>query len=309
MKAEKAQSQPLTEEEIKKSHPYDTAKANFLNWAKDLFKANPPKSLSDLDPIRKKMEAGLTTSDLNAIIEEVGGKPIITPVSKAIDACNQSDAAKQKSIAESKKLIEAFKEKLGAYPKYLSYEGSVVLCVMVSINETNGISLSGLPQVDRDLIISQLPPDTLSKLAKSEATISVEFNESKDFILTYQLSGKAPVELNFFNAVIHPQKLPDTNVPVEKDGDSVKVGSALVLDRKRIERLVGNVPPERAHEEEDDDFPRRQPVSGRNAYEIRTDVLQMAFDWAARRNKYTTPDDIIGVAKKFYTFVEDRNRR
>lgn len=266
-----------------------------------------------IDNSKAVCDKGLTPSELNSILAEVGGKPIVTSVSKVIETCNQPNetSAKQKSIAESKKLIESFKEKLGAYPKYLSYEGSVVLCVMVSINETRGVSLAGLPQVDRDLIISQLPPDATSKMTKGDASISVEFDDIKDFVLTYTNGGTVSHKLNFFNTVIHPQKLPDTNVPIEQDGSKVTVGSALVLDRKRIERLVGNVPPDKSHKEDDEDFPRRQPVSGRNAYEIRADVLQMAMDWTVQHDPYNNKNevDILNLAKKFYSFVEDRNRR
>jgi hypothetical protein len=83
----------------------------------------------------------------------------------------------------------------------------------------------------------------------------------------------------------------------------------LVLDQKRIQKLVGNTPPERVHEEEE--FPRRQPVANRNAYEIRADVLQMAIDWISKTDEYRQKkdDDVVALAKKFYEFVEDRRRR
>jgi hypothetical protein len=269
----------------------------------------PPNGIV-IDNSKAVIDRGLTPSELKNIVQEAAGQKITTSVTKVIEACNQSSEtpAKRKSIEESKKLIESFKEKLGAYPKYLTYEGSVVLCVMVSINEGEGINISGLPQVDRDLIISQLPPNAIAQIAKHEASLNVEFDEIKDFILTYKSDG-APVKLHFFNAVIHPQKLPDTNVPVEQDGGKVMVGSAVVLDQKRIQKLIGVAPQEKPKDEEEY-TPRRQAVAGRNAYEIRADVLQMAFDWAADQgNKYTTPDDILNVAKKFYEFVEDRRRR
>ena len=246
---------------------------------------------------------GITPETLNTILAEVGATPITTPVSKVIDACNQStdSPAKQKSIAESKKLIENFKEKLSNYPKHLSYEGSVVLCVMLSIGETRGISLSGMPQVDRDLILALLPPDAPIKMSKGDTLISVEFTDTKDFVLTYAPidsveirvgddKGWNPpvkptaIKLNFFNAVIHPQKQPGVEVPVEQDGDTVKVGSALILDQKRIQKLVGSLPHEKVKRDDEDETPRRQPVAGRNAYEIRADVLGMAIEWSSKNN-------------------------
>lgn len=270
---------PLTEEEIEKFHPYDSVKANFPNAAADPF--NPKE----------------------------------VPVKKIIEVCNQSNEtpAKKKSIEESKKLIESFKEKVATYPKYLTYEGAVVLCVMLSVNEAESINLDGMPAGDKALILSLLPSCAVVNLKRFDATLKVEFDSERDFILTYKHKDEPPVALKFFNTVIHPDKLPNTNVPVEQDGEKVVVGSGsplVVLDHKRIQKLIGVVPPEKPKKEEDDEvLPRRQQVSGRNAYEIRADVLQMAFDWAAQGNKYTTPDDIIGVAKKFYEFVEDRKRR
>jgi hypothetical protein len=180
---------------------------------------------------------------------------------------------------------------------------------MVSVNEGESINLNGMPLEDKALILSLLPPTSTAHLLRFDAKLTVQFDEAKDFILTYKHKDESPIVLRFFNTVIHPQKLPDTNVPIEKDGSKVMVGSSLVLDQKRIQKLVGNTPPERVHEEEE--FPRRQPVANRNAYEIRADVLQMAIDWISKTDEYRQKkdDDVVALAKKFYEFVEDRRRR
>ena len=295
-------------------------------------------------PLKEKMQAGLTTADLNAIISEISGKPRLqdttpkplpptdpnsveanfpskdpfrtkeTPISKVIEACNQSaeSPTKAKSIGESKKLLTSFKENLATYPKPLTYEGAVVFCVAISVNEGTSISLNGLPQVDRELVLSQLPPDAALLLADGKASINVDFDEMRDFILTYHTAKNEPVKLKYFNTVIHPQKLPETNVPVEKEGGKVTVGTHLVLDQRRIAKLVGIAPHEKHKDkEEEEDAPRRrQPVAGRNAYEIRADVLQMAIDWIRDKDEYNQKDenDVLQLAKKFYSFVEDRRR-
>lgn len=260
-------------------------------------------------------EEGITPSELNAIVTEVGGKPLQTSITKVIEACNQptDSPAKAKSIEESKKLLTSFKENLATYPKPLTYEGSVVFCVAISVSEGTGISLQGLPQSDRELILSQLPPDAEVKLSKFEASINIDFDEVRDFVLSYHVKGiKDPVKLKYFNTVIHPQKLPETNVPVEKEGGKVTVGTHLVLDQRRIAKLVGIAPHEKhkEKEEEEDASQRRQPVAGRNAYEIRADVLQMAIDWVRSKDEYNQKDenDVLQLAKKFYSFVEDRRR-
>ena len=265
-----------------------------------------------IDNSKAVNDKGLTPSELNSIIQEVGGKPVQTSVTKVIESCNQSteSPAKKKAIEESRKLLETFSKNLATYPKLLTYEGSVVFCVAISVNEGTSINLNGLPQVDKEAIISHLPQDAITKLSAGEASVNVEFDEMRDFVLTYHTSKAEPVKLKYFNTVIHPQKLPDTNVPVEKEGGKVMVGTHLVLDQRRIAKLVGIAPHEK-HKEEDEDAPqRRQPVSGRNAYEIRADVLQMAIDWIHEKDEYGHKDenDVLNLAKKFYSFVEDRRR-
>lgn len=281
------------------------------DWDRQIQSTNKP-----FPPLYEKIRqgSGLTTSDLNTIIEEVGGKPIETPVTKVVEVLNSdvnSHPEKKKNLEETKKLLETFKEKVATYPKYLSYEGSVVLCVMLSVNEAESISLSGMPSVDRELILAQLPKDAPRQLEICNAHLKVAFDDARDFVLTYEDDKEKPVVLRFFNTVIHPQKLRDTNVPIEKDGEKVFVGSSLVLDKKRIQKLVGTIPHEEKSSRDDEDMPRRQPVSGRNAYEIRADVLQMALDWSVKTDEFRkkTDDDVVSLAKKFYEFVEDRRRR
>jgi len=258
-----------------------------------------------------KQGSGLTSSDLNAIVEEISGKPIITPVAKVIDACNQPNEtpAKKKSIEESRKLLDTFKEKVATYPKCLTYEGAVVLCVMLSVNVADRFNLDGMPIGDKALIVSLLPECAVAHLKRFDATIGVEFDSERDFVMTYKHKDDVPTVLKFFNTVIHPQHLESNAVPVEGDGEKISLGGKLVFDKKRIQQLVGvgrfsEIPTPRKEEEE---FVRRQPVSGRNAYEIRADVLQMAVDWSGNRSQ--KPEEIIEVANKFYGFVEDRRRR
>lgn len=267
----------------------------------------------------EKAQEGLTTSDLNAIISEVGGKPLATPIAKVIDACNQSNEspAKKKSIEESRKLLDTFNDKLKNYPKILTYEGSVVLCVALSINEGNGINLNGLPQIDRETILSRLPSNALSKMVSfNEAYINVEFDNARDFILTYQdkdvHKDAPPVRLNFFNAVIHPQHLENNSVPVEGDDEKISLGGKLVFDKKRIQTLVGtslhsNVGNDTIQKENERIPSFRQPVAGRNAFELRTDLIQFSMDLLLHNNKGNiSPEDVVKTAKVLYTFVENR---
>src|ERR1035438_5143242 len=125
--------------------------------------------------------------EVSPFVEEVGRKPVVTPVIKVIDACilPNETPAKKKNIEESRRLLDTFKEKLGSYPKVLTYEGAVVLCVMLSVNEGEPINLNGMPMEDKALILSLLPPTLTAHLLRCDATLKVEFDEAKDFVLTY----------------------------------------------------------------------------------------------------------------------------
>ena len=212
------------------------------------------------------------------------------------------EALEQKKKAAPK---EAAKKTI-TFPKHLSYEGSVVLCVMLSMNEVAHPLLSNLPVADQTLIRSLIPKG----ISVNFSTFEVRFDEHKDFILTFSTSpfDKEDVVLTMLNSVAHPRP-EDLNgvgvVPVEKDGDKIEVGGKIVLNRKGIERLIG-VDNKPKSDSEEETIPRRQPVAGRNAFEIRSDVMQMALDYATHSKSQFTPEEIVNVAKKFYAFVENK---
>ncbi len=254
-------------------------------------------------------EHGITSETLNTILTEVGAKPVSTPLTKVIEACNQSTDSlkKQASVAESKRILENFKEKLSNYPKHLSYEGSVVLCSLIGLNQTGNINLSGLPKTDVELIYSQLPVP-LTNL-NGPLHFSVALDDQQDFKLKCEefpddkTTPSRVFNLRFFNSVIRPENL-SSDIPVEQDGENVKVGSSLVFDKKRIQKLVGASVAEKPKKEEEE-APRRQTVSGRNAFELRTDILTLAVDWVKKSNN-ASENEVLRVAKLFYSFVENK---
>jgi hypothetical protein len=255
---------------------------------------------------------GLTASDLNTIVKEVGGKSRIEAAIAEANVHNSEfkplpeNSSKQKSIAESKKIIETFTKNMESYPKHLSYEGSVVLCSLIGLKQNNNISLNGLPKTDVELIYSQIPLDT------SPLSFSVELDDQQDFKLkcvemSTDLISPKTFNLRFFNSVIRPNTSP-SDIPIKQDGNKVTVGSNLVLDQQRIQKLVGNAPPEKTRNNEEES-PRRQPVAGRNAYEIRSDILTLAVDFILKNNPYgkeKSVDEVLALAKRFYSFVEKR---
>ena len=265
-------------------HPYDTAEANFPNNAADPFKTD----------ILPKQDI-----NLDSALHEI--KNVIRPSPEKVE--------------ETKKMLNNFKDKVANYPKRISYEGSMVLCVLLALSPTATVNIMGLPSEDQKIITNILPDKYLAHCS----TFEVKFDDQKDFVLIFTAIDepthkKTTHELVVFNTIIHPTIGLDTNVPIEKDGEKVVLGSTLVLDKKRIQKLIGverfsELPSstQNPDEKESESIPRRQSVSGRNAYEIRADVLQMAVDWA--KGKYQKTDEVLDIANKFYGFVEDRRRR
>jgi hypothetical protein len=252
-------------------------------------------------PELKKIQAKLASTEISAdnideligeLVEESGIKDIV-----------------DNNYKETKKLIDNFREKVAKYPKYISYEGSTVLCVLISVNMSNDINLKGLPLEDRNLILSLLPDNTENK---HNAHISVAFDADHDFILTYQgKDDNQQTTINLFNTVIHPNPVSvniDVPVPVVKDKEKIFVGGGgnIILDKTRIPKLIGVEPHKNNTNEEY--TPRRQPVVGRNAYEIREDIMGMALEYSLSNKNKMTPEEIVGVAKIFYSFVENKHR-
>lgn len=209
---------------------------------------------------------------------------------------------------EQIKILENFKTKLSVFPKHLSYEGSVVLCVMLSMEDVAYPNISNLPAVDQTLIRSLLPTEINNHID----SFIVEFDEQKDFILQFKSFGKE-FELAMFNSVAHPrpEDLRGAGVvPVENDGDRIAVGGKIVLDKKGIKKLIGVEPLRKnSDDHQSEDVPRRQAVAGRNAFEIRADVLDMALTYTIHNKNTYTPTEIVDIAKKFYSFVENKTNR
>jgi hypothetical protein len=210
----------------------------------------------------------------------------------------------EKNLKETKKVMTNFREKVATYPKHISHEGSTVLCVLLSIEPNPSIRMDGLPAIDKEVIRQMLPETLVNKIFDD---IRVSFDEQKDFIVTFYDGDDVVHTVRLFNTVIHPPNSPTPTSVVEvEDGDKISIGGRVVMDKNSVKKLIGFKPELAPKKEEEKEEPRRQ-VSGRNAFEIRTDIMQMALDWAKSNGKSNmSPDEIITVAKKFYSFVENK---
>lgn len=143
---------------------------------------------------------------------------------------------------------------------------------------------------------------------------SFENNSSKWENLKQKLSSGSDF-IQFSNEdidlIISKLKLRTSSVPIENEGDKISVGGKILIDRKNIQKLVGNESSKK--ETEDTGFIRKQSVSGRNAFEIRDDIVGKAMEiveWSSLRKTDRNPDvitdEVLKIAQKLYKFVENK---
>lgn len=287
---------------------------NFLNDAKRSLEpefSSHPK----LNTIKQKCNDVISSDEMvnvmndgpSTIKESVDEQAFIN-YTKQLGKHTAQEALEQKKKTAPKEVAK----KIITFPKHLSYEGSVVLCVMLSMNEVAYPHLSNLPIADQTLIRSVISKD----ISVNFETFEVRFDERKNFVLKFStppIYDADGVTLVMLNSVAHPRP-EDLHgagvVPVEKDGDKIEVGGKIVLDKRGIKKLIGVEPIKKnmpnAADPQPEEFQRRQPVSGRNAFEIRADILDMALTYSINSDEDYTPTEIIDIAKKFYAFVENK---
>lgn len=214
----------------------------------------------------------------------------------------------KKSLDESKKLLTNFKSALMNISYYMSYEGSMVVCVLLSLDSSTFtvVKMKALPDIDKNMILEIIGNDCGMIID----SINVRFDEYKNFHCFVMYADKVGKQFSLINTVANPRKedlddVINNTVSIKDDGDKISLGNGIVVDKKHIQRLIGVIPVENKKESIDPEtIPMRQSVSGRNAFEIRTDVLQMSLDFS--RGKNYTEEQIIATAKKFYSFVENK---
>lgn len=308
-----------------------TSEKEYAEYEKHKSDPRPPSDQINLDPLIKEIShVNLTNREkilVKATIQET--KDISVDRAEALakekivlfqlNSQTDNSVLKHKSLDETKKLINTFREKVAIYPKYISYEGSMVLCVLISLNQSSNINLNGLPESDRNIILAMLSENAEKKITSKDSLLTVMFDESYDFVLHYWIkkTGATKPEniINLFNTVIHsnPNDNPTQYVPIENDGEKISLGGKITLDKKSMVEKIGIVPLKNKGvnntiTEEDIVTNRRQPTTGKNAFEIRSDILGYALEYIQDQKKTATTDEILYVAKKFYSFVENRSR-
>ena len=209
---------------------------------------------------------------------------------------------------EIKKSLLKFKECVSEFPKYLSHSGSAYICVLLSLKDTTKIILDPLPEEDRQTITDLLS----EKFSTNIKSIEVRFDVDKDFIFKATDHSDKSFEFTMFNSIAHPNPA-DSNkltrpVKVETKGNKIYIGGKISIDKVGIKKSIENGGGKKTHADPIKERAlgnKRGHVSGRNAYEIRADILQMAIDWYSRRENISD-DNLMELAEKFYRFVENK---
>jgi hypothetical protein len=214
------------------------------------------------------------------------------------------DKSNTKGFEETKKILTNFHSRMERYAKYISKEGSAILCIKIANSKETPtlIFLNELPSEDQEIIKELVK----SSKCTIENSIYVEMDEFKDFkFKTINNSAVDPYYL--FNTTLHPKPSNVVaEVPVNHNGENIQIGGRINLNKKDVQKLCG-IEGDKM-ESDFDQYPKRIPVANRNAYEIRNDILEMSLMF--HKNKVnSTEDDIIKTAQKFYSFVEQKPRR
>ena len=209
-----------------------------------------------------------------------------------------------KSTNETKQLLNTFQENMDCYPQHISYNGSNVLTVAAALQTP--VKLSALSIEDQLVINGQLNLHKLqSCINRTQFTVSLD--STKDFELFFEY-GKEKIKVRLFNGIIHskPADVSTENLPVNIDVNrfqhlaGIKSNASTKVELEDpITSTIHHIPDVKS-----------QPKAGKNAFEIRADVLKMSIDWLTRTPNspmVSNEDGVIKLAKKFYAFVENKN--
>lgn len=282
------------------------------------FLANEEITPQNINQIREQIQEDLKSKSLSPSISEdkTEEQCTVEEVLEQLDAekrIKEAPKVPPKSLKETKELLTNFHKKMADYPKRLSYEGSMVLCVLLAMKRVATVNIGNMPVADQKLIRELIGTKGVS-MESFTGNFDVRFDNNRDFVLIFNPQDNSDLTINVFNTVAHPSAvdiMKREEVRVENDGEKIAVGGGrIVLNKRDSQKLAGIDPSPKQYASEEKEY-APSPKSGRNAYEIRADVLQMAIHWAQTEDgfgQYKKPsdDDVVALAKKFYAFVENK---
>lgn len=221
---------------------------------------------------------------------------------------NLKDTTPRKLVG-SEQAEKKFRENKSGPIQWISYEGSMIICSLISVSDDGDVfvNMSQLPMADRDIILNMTNHKvsngfraTMDEYKNFDCYIGDNVDKessSKQFTLGNRVATTPPHESSRFGTV---------DVKVERKGKEILIGDRIKLERQRIQEMVKTETNNNSAQSKSG-FQPRPKVAGRNAYEIRSDVLEMALDWAkSRQDKNMDSDDVLDIAEAFYSFVEHK---
>lgn len=223
------------------------------------------------------------------------------PHKSVAEALPQTDTDK----AVKKFMTGGFKDII----QWISHEGSLMISALIGVAEDGcaWVQFSQLPEADRDLI-RKIMEEMGVKNYPCHGFLT-EFDEYKNFTVKVENSKNRGDTFTLGNRVhsVPPSEASrfGAEVKVERKGKDIIIGDRIKLERGKVQSLLGQE--EQKTSPYRNGYPPRQKVSGRNAYEIRADVLEMALDWAKySQDKKMDSEDVVAIAEAFYEFVEQK---
>lgn len=318
-----------------------TSKNQLITDARSNAIDNAHKAL--VDAFGPKLEERVTETDLNELIQELENAPEDDDMVK--ECRKRLNEAKDPSVPtnekermyrdihrkfwayvqslpnrdwakETRKLTEAdqaekkFRENKSGPIQWISYEGSMILCSLVSVTDDGNafINMSQLPKEDQDIVFHMTGKKVLNGFRAAfddykNFDCYIGDNVDKEssstrFTLGNRVASIPPHESSRFGNV---------DVKVERKGKDILIGDRIKIERNKLQNLASPTDPTNNGANRGLGFQPRQKVSGRNAYEIRADVLEMALDFAKTQgDKKLDSDDVLDIAEAFYGFVEHK---
>jgi len=213
-----------------------------------------------------------------------------------------------RKFTEADQAEKKFRENKGSPIQWISYEGSMIICSLISVSDDGNafINMCQLPKEDQDIILHMTEQKILSgfhvKLdSYKNFDCYIGKNVDKEsilakFTLGNRVASIPPYEVSRFSNV---------DVKVERKGKDILIGDRIKIDRNKMQNFVNSTDSTNKRENRGQEVVPRQKVSGRNAYEIRADILEMAIDWAKLQGEKKL-EDVLSIAETFYSFVEHK---
>jgi hypothetical protein len=187
----------------------------------------------------------------------------------------------------------------------------------VSDSGGTSINLSQLPEEDQDIVKGILGNRVLG--IKTEVVyIFFDLDEYKNFDCSVPTihDGKTSFKFTLGNRVAsippHEASKGGSDVKIERKGKDIVIGDRIKLEKNRIQNLVNPSDPTHNGANRGFNSPPRQKVAGRNAYEIRQDLIENAIEVIKLSSspKNSDPcsiaDEVLEVAARLYEFVEHK---